>query len=197
MKFSCLAILLIVIQQSHTTYGALENNPVVVTCPNQFNNTSKLPVRFIDPNHNANEKHQQQFLCNEEKEWIKQKDIKLKKQWIDYLNNLKLTNFDVEKTVSNKNLRFPRIGIASSGGGFRAMLNGAGVINALDRRDNEAWAKKSGGIWQLSSYFIGLSGSSWLASGLLAYDFPTPKEYVTKHINLSKHTFSPGIKESG
>lgn len=48
-------------------------------------------------------------------------------------------------------------GIATSGGGLRASLYGAGTIAALDSR-NET---NIGGLLQLAEYSSGLSGGSW------------------------------------
>jgi lysophospholipase len=51
-----------------------------------------------------------------------------------------------------------RVGIAISGGGLRAALYGAAVINALDARNESAKAAGTGGLLQVASYMSALSG---------------------------------------
>jgi len=55
---------------------------------------------------------------------------------------------------------FPKIGIAVSGGGYRAAQYGAGVLSALDARNESAKAAGTGGFLQVTSYLSGLSGAS-------------------------------------
>ena len=55
--------------------------------------------------------------------------------------------------------RFPKIGIAVSGGGYRAAQYGAGVLSALDARNDSAKAAGTGGFLQVTSYLSGLSGA--------------------------------------
>ena len=54
----------------------------------------------------------------------------------------------------------PKIGIAISGGGYRAAQYGAGVLSALDARNESAKAAGTGGLLQVTSYLSGLSGAS-------------------------------------
>ena len=49
----------------------------------------------------------------------------------------------------------PVLGVALSGGGYRAMLSGAGVVQAFDARDSKA---KVAGILQGTTYIGALSG---------------------------------------
>jgi len=66
----------------------------------------------------------------------------------------------------------PNIGIAVSGGGYRAMLNGAGVVQAFDNRTpNATNAGQLGGLLQSSTYLAGLSGGSWLVGSLYTNNF--------------------------
>lgn len=53
---------------------------------------------------------------------------------------------------------FSRIGLAFSGGGYRAAQFGAGVLSALDARNDSARAAGTGGLLQVASYLSGLSG---------------------------------------
>lgn len=64
----------------------------------------------------------------------------------------------------------PTLALSSSGGGFRALLVGAGVIKALDSRDSTA---STAGLYQSLTYHAALSGGAWLLSALATADFPT------------------------
>ncbi|KAF4449229.1 FabD/lysophospholipase-like protein [Fusarium austroafricanum] len=70
-----------------------------------------------------------------------------------------------------KDAKAPVVALTSSGGGYRAMLSGAGVIKAFDGREKV----KTGvsGLYQALTYEAGLSGGSWLLSSLAANDYPT------------------------
>ncbi|KAJ3017826.1 hypothetical protein HKX48_003360 [Thoreauomyces humboldtii] len=63
----------------------------------------------------------------------------------------------------------PRIAVAVSGGGYRAMINGAAVLSTLDSRvPNSTY----GGVLGLTHYLSGLSGGSWLLGSLYTSGFP-------------------------
>ena len=64
----------------------------------------------------------------------------------------------------------PNIGIAVSGGGWRALQNGAGALQAFDSRTNTG---KLGGLLQASTYLAGLSGGGWLVGSLFMNNFTT------------------------
>ncbi|OMP87987.1 Lysophospholipase 1 [Diplodia seriata] len=64
----------------------------------------------------------------------------------------------------------PTIGLTVSGGGYRSMLTGAGVIKGMDSRDSNT---STSGLYQALSYQAGLSGGSWLLSSLAGNDWPT------------------------
>lgn len=68
----------------------------------------------------------------------------------------------------------PAIALTSSGGGYRAMLTGGGVVKGFDGREEH----KTGvsGLYQALTYHAGLSGGSWLLSSLAGNDWPTISE---------------------
>ncbi|KAH9011013.1 phospholipase B [Lactarius pseudohatsudake] len=80
--------------------------------------------------------------------------------------------------LSAFNNSFPKIGIAVSGGGYRAAQYGAGVLSGLDARNDSAKQAGTGGLLQVASYLSGLSGGSWLTGSLYTNDFPTIKDLV-------------------
>ncbi|KAI3390998.1 hypothetical protein diail_8132, partial [Diaporthe ilicicola] len=64
----------------------------------------------------------------------------------------------------------PTLALSISGGGFRSLLSGAGVIQALDGRESSS---STAGLYQALSYHAGLSGGAWLLSALAAGNWPT------------------------
>lgn len=68
------------------------------------------------------------------------------------------------------NASLPTIAFAQSGGGFRSLLTGAGVIQSLDSRDSTA---ATAGLYQAFTYHAALSGGAWLLSALAADNWPT------------------------
>lgn len=73
----------------------------------------------------------------------------------------------------------PRIGIAISGGGYRAMMNGAGAIAAFDNRSTSSTDKgQLGGILQAATYLSGLSGGSWVVGSLYVQNFTTVESII-------------------
>ncbi|EAW09994.1 lysophospholipase family protein [Aspergillus clavatus NRRL 1] len=95
----------------------------------------------------------------------------------DLLGRLNLTSFDaaayidrVAKNVSN----LPNIAIAVSGGGYRALTNGAGALKAFDNRTDGATGRgQLGGLLQSATYVSGLSGGSWLVGSVYINNFTT------------------------
>ncbi|CAO1627995.1 unnamed protein product [Parajaminaea phylloscopi] len=91
------------------------------------------------------------------------------------------------RTVDN----LPRVGIAVSGGGYRAMLYGAGVIQGWDSRNGTANKRGTGGILQRANYFAGLSGGSWLTGALALNDWPTPQTLNEQVFDLTANLVAP------
>ncbi|MCJ1442232.1 MAG: hypothetical protein MMC23_002725 [Stictis urceolatum] len=77
----------------------------------------------------------------------------------------------VQKTCSEFGTgKLPTVGLTTSGGGYRSLLSGAGVIQGFDGRDS---LESTGGLLQGLTYQAGLSGGSWLLSSLIGNDYPT------------------------
>ncbi|KAH9952001.1 lysophospholipase [Amylocystis lapponica] len=72
----------------------------------------------------------------------------------------------------------PTLGIATSGGSYRAAIFGAGVLNQLDGRNASSVRSGMGGLLQAASYLAGLSGGGWLVSSLVQADFPSISDLV-------------------
>ncbi|KAI0917852.1 hypothetical protein AcV5_002685 [Taiwanofungus camphoratus] len=84
---------------------------------------------------------------------------------------------------------FPTLAIANSGGGYRAAIVGAGILNALDARNSSSLSAGTGGLLQAASYIAGLSGGSWLVSSLAQANFPTLPHLVFGPPNASESAF--------
>jgi len=116
------------------------------------------------------------------------------KAWQDWLGTGSQIGYDV--SILSKN--FSRVGIAFSGGGFRAAQYSAGVTSAMDARNSSAKSAGTGGLLQAASYISGLSGKldravgnlwessegtpalggSWFTGSLYLNDFATVPDIV-------------------
>lgn len=118
-------------------------------------------------------------LSTEEQAWVtaRRANIVSTKAWSSYLNNpaLGLAGFDIPGFLANTS-NLPNVGLAFSGGGYRAMLHGAGLFNAFDSRNSSSVAQGTGGVIQLATYLAGLSGGSWFVGSVAINDFPTTFE---------------------
>ncbi|KAG9201359.1 Lysophospholipase 1 [Epicoccum nigrum] len=94
---------------------------------------------------------------------------------IDFLQRVGIESFDVKKYFDSHRGNYsalPNIALAFSGGGYRAMLNGAGVLAAFDSRtSNSTNAGHLGGVLQSSTYVSALSGGGWLIGSIFANNF--------------------------
>ena len=120
-------------------------------------------------------------LSAEETAWLPQRMKKTIPPMRDLLSRLDITDFDVDsymhKIVDNATL-VPNIGLAFSGGGYRALLNGAGALAAFDSRTSDSSAPGHlGGLLQASTYIAGLSGGSWLVGSIFINNF-TSVEHI-------------------
>ncbi|CCE63727.1 hypothetical protein TPHA_0F02460 [Tetrapisispora phaffii CBS 4417] len=138
--------------------------PANVTCPNDFN--------LIREGASS--------LSSNETEWLSRRDEITKAALKEFLQRA-TSNFTDSSIVneifgasnssnsSNSTVSKLRVGIAASGGGYRAMLSGAGMVAAFDNRTIGANAYGFGGLLQGSTYLSGLSGGNWL-TGTLAWN---------------------------
>ncbi|KNE99222.1 hypothetical protein PSTG_07529 [Puccinia striiformis f. sp. tritici PST-78] len=90
--------------------------------------------------------------------------------------------------MDQKQQDWPVLGIAYSGGGLRAALHAAGVMQALDARTSSSPVR---GVHQLASYVSALSGGSWMVGSAAANDYPIASELVSGW-ELEKDLVLPG-----
>ncbi|KAK3678616.1 Lysophospholipase 1 [Recurvomyces mirabilis] len=114
-------------------------------------------------------------LSTEETSWLPKRRNATLDPMKDLLSRMNITGLDTTAYInshSNNASALPNIGIAASGGGYRAMLNGAGVLEAFDSRTSNATsAGQLGGLLQSATYISGLSGGSWLVGSLYTNNF--------------------------
>lgn len=90
-----------------------------------------------------------------------------------------------------------RIGIAFSGGGYRAMLSGAGQLQALDIRTRGSTKPGHiGGLLQAALYTTGLSGGSWLLGSIYLNNYTTVDAILANNNlwRLNRPLFTPTEK---
>ncbi|KAL8676243.1 MAG: hypothetical protein Q9186_007229 [Xanthomendoza sp. 1 TL-2023] len=127
-------------------------------------------------------------LSDSEKSWLETRLGKTVDPMRDLLQRINIPNFDAQQYITNNGRNrsaLPNIGIAMSGGGYRALLNGAGAIAAFDaREENATSAGHLGGLLQSATYLGGLSGGGWLVGSLFVNNFTT----VSASLNDPSHT---------
>lgn len=89
---------------------------------------------------------------------------------VEFFDRNTIDNFnaaDYIKKHSDNATALPNVGIAVSGGGYRALMNGAGAIKAFDGRvEHGDYKNHLGGLLQSATYLSGLSGGGWLVGSL-------------------------------
>jgi Lysophospholipase catalytic domain len=131
------------INGSVADYAPALNQP----CPNI---TTNPLLRVFTPKN--------QSLNSGEEEYVKTRlTTVIPNEWANWIGDGSAIGYNLSSFNSTG---FPKIGIAISGGGLRAAQYGAGVLSALDARNESAKTAGTGGLLQVSSYLSGLSGAS-------------------------------------
>lgn len=97
----------------------------------------------------------------------------LEAAWVS--NRTSKANAGLAAWLNNINSDFntsdlPEVGLTSSGGGYRALLNGAGVVQAFDDRES---VSDVSGLYQGLTYHAALSGGGWLLSSIAGNNWTT------------------------
>ncbi|KAK0733542.1 lysophospholipase [Lasiosphaeria miniovina] len=126
---------------------------------------------------------------------------------IDFMQRVGIPNFDAAGYIRSAAAapgipNLPNVAIAASGGGYRALMNGAGFLAAADNRTTDALAKGGiGGLLQSTTYLAGLSGGGWLVSSIYANNFSSVETLRNGRKDSSIWKFGNSIfigpKESG
>ncbi|KAH0565723.1 hypothetical protein GP486_000887 [Trichoglossum hirsutum] len=86
--------------------------------------------------------------------------------------NITGLNTSYISNLAQNESELPNIAIAFSGGGWRALMNGAGALQAFDSRTNNSTsAGQLGGLLEATTYLAGLSGGSWLVGSVAISNF--------------------------
>ena len=168
-------VLSLVADAAAQTAAAIAYAPTVGACP-----SGTTLVRQVGHNASA------QTLSQSEHDYITARRSQvLPDAWLAYLTNLKtlpsLTLPVYVDAILQGKLgkdKLPKLGIATSGGGHRAAIFGAGILNALDGRNGTSVDAGTGGLLQTATYLAGLSGGSWLVGSLAQNNFPTIQDLV-------------------
>lgn len=116
-----------------------------------------------------------QNLSPEEKQWLQKRRPNTIDPMIELLQRVGIEGFDVKSYFDSYKGNYsalPNVALAFSGGGYRAMLNGAGVLAAFDSRTSNSTNKGHlGGLLQSSTYVSALSGGGWLVGSIFANNF--------------------------
>lgn len=132
--------------------------PAVVDCP--ANRPTIRNATSLSPN---------------ETSWLQLRRNATVAPMISWLTRMNITGFDAAtyiNNIRNNASALPNIGIAASGGGYRALMNGAGFVAAADNRTNNATNRgQIGGLLQATTYLAGLSGGGWLVGSLYTNNF--------------------------
>ncbi|KAJ6017776.1 hypothetical protein N7451_001155 [Penicillium sp. IBT 35674x] len=122
-------------------------------------------------------------LSTNETSWLEVRRNKTITPMKEFFNHVTVGDFDVGAYIdkhSGNVSNLPNIAIAASGGGYRAMLNGAGGIKAFDSRvKNSTASGHLGGLLQSATYVAGLSGGSWLVGSIYINNFTSIADLQT------------------
>ena len=121
-------------------------------------------------------------LSKQEKDWVVTRRNETISPIRDLLSRIDIPDFDSKsylEDAESSNVAVPNIGLAFSGGGYRAMLSGAGALSAMDSRQSRSEEDgKLGGLLQSATYISGLSGGGWLVGSLYINNFTTVQASV-------------------
>ncbi|KAM3074074.1 Lysophospholipase 1 [Clarireedia jacksonii] len=119
-------------------------------------------------------------LSSQEEIWLKKRRTNTIPATRNLLARLNISDFNSDAYFdATKESDLPTIAVVVSGGGYRALLNGAGAVAAFDNRTEKSTdAGQIGGLLQSATYFSGLSGGGWLVSSLYGNGFPTIEEIL-------------------
>ncbi|KAF2453728.1 lysophospholipase [Lineolata rhizophorae] len=115
-------------------------------------------------------------LSAEERAWLETRRNNTIDPMREFLTRMNITDFDVggffDDVGTDNATALPNVGIAVSGGGYRALMNGAGALAAFDARSgNSTGGGQLGGLLQSATYLSGLSGGGWLVGSMYVNNF--------------------------
>ncbi|KAE9968722.1 hypothetical protein EG327_010947 [Venturia inaequalis] len=122
-------------------------------------------------------------LSQQETLWLQKRRANTIAPLKDLLGRMGITGLDTNAYIDNHKSNMsniPNIGVAMSGGGYRALLNGAGALAAFDSRTANSTSKGHlGGLLQSTTYLSGLSGGSWLVGSMYVNNFTAVQDILS------------------
>ncbi|GME80397.1 unnamed protein product [Ambrosiozyma monospora] len=116
-------------------------------------------------------------IAEAEYDWIQERDAKAKTSLVKFLNNLNMSDYpDGFDNYFNDSTPFSKIGLGFSGGGYRALLTGAGEFQALDSRSGSDGLS---GLLDSSSYIASVSGGSLLLASLIFQNWSSVDDVIS------------------
>lgn len=115
-------------------------------------------------------------ISRNESTWVAARQTKAKASMYTWLQTLNLSSSDMSYYTNTTNSSSKNVAVAVSGGGYRSLLIGAGVIKALDSRENTTNSTTTSllsGFFQGTTYLSGLSGGGWLVSSIIGNNYST------------------------
>ncbi|RFU81470.1 lysophospholipase [Trichoderma arundinaceum] len=121
-------------------------------------------------------------LSSNETDWLPLRTNNTVAALKDVLSRANISDIDTDRYIDNLTdvgTGLPRVAIAISGGGYRALMNGAGALAAFDNRSTNATEiGHLGGLLQSATYLSGLSGGSWLVGSLYVQNFTSVESII-------------------
>ncbi|KAL4078419.1 lysophospholipase catalytic domain-containing protein [Scleroderma yunnanense] len=137
------------------------------SCPNSTSANSSSLIRTFTP--------QTQSLDSQEQAYISARESNvIPGAWSEWLGDGSSIGYNLPSFQGH----FPRVGIAIGGASLRTAQFGAGVLSALDARNDTAKSIGTGGLLQVASYLASSSGGAWLAGSMVANDWPSLSDLV-------------------
>ena len=125
-------------------------------------------------------------ISSQEASYVSQRYLKAAPALASWLQSV---NSAFTNTTTNNSM--PVVAFAHSGGGYRALLVGAGFTQALDIRDSKTGLS---GLYQGLTYETGVSGGTWLLSSIAGNNYPTISSLYS---GLWAQAFQDGLLEPG
>lgn len=114
-------------------------------------------------------------LSQSEKDFLTKRRAATVQPMSEFLGRAAIEGFDAQSYISTHQSNvsaLPNIAIAISGGGYRALLNGAGFLAAADSTTAGSTSTGGiGGLLQATTYLAGLSGGAWLVGSMYSNNF--------------------------
>lgn len=138
-------------------------------------------------------------LSPEETAWLQKRRPNTLDPMRELLERVNITGFDVGQYFNNhrdNTSALPNVALSFSGGGYRALLNGAGGLAAFDSRTpGSTNSGHLGGLLQASTYVSALSGGGWMIGSIYANNFTSVQNIINQGDNTDIWQFQNSLFE--